>query len=87
MAKEILKNKFALVDALLALGEGVRRGPEMPHSYMVMRKLVKAGFIKYERDGVKEHKRGATPKMYRVSGKGKGYLALAKNWKRNTETA
>lgn len=82
MAKSRFADKFAIVDALQALGEGVARRKEGPASYYLMRKLAEKGFVTTVPVS-KDHAKGKTPKAWTVSGKGKGYLALSKNWKRN----
>ena len=83
MAKSRFADKFAIVDALKEIEYvgGVAR-KEGPASYYLMRKLVARGFVTTAPIS-KLYNKGKQPKAYVLSGKGKGYLALSKNWPRD----
>lgn len=76
MNKAKMENKFWIVDSLTAIQEG--EGTKV--SYYHKRKLVNRGFL--EVNHIKGDGRGRPSVVYALAGKGRSYLALAKNWKR-----
>lgn len=72
--KAVFADKFAVVDAL----EKVKAG-EFKNRYLAL-KLVDMGFV--EAVPVKGEGRGRPAINYELTGRGRGRLGLAKNWKR-----
>jgi len=75
--KEVFADKFAVVDML----EKVKVNGKGDSRYLTL-KLVEMGFVAAV--GVKCEGRGRPRKVYELTGKGRGRLGLAKNWKRPT---
>jgi DNA-binding PadR family transcriptional regulator len=73
--KEVFANKFAVVDMLERVKE-----MGMGESRYLTLKLVEMGFVKAE--DIKGEGRGRPRKVYVLTGKGRGRIGLAKNWKR-----
>lgn len=71
---ELFSDKFAVVDALVSINEG------KPISHYLSMKLVKLGYLEIE--PMKTGTRGRPRFSFKVSGKGRGRIGLAKNWKR-----
>ena len=73
--KEVFADKFAVVDML----ERVKETGMGDTRYLTL-KLVEMGYV--EAEDVKSEGRGRPRKVYKLTGKGRGRLGLAKNWKR-----
>ena len=69
--KAVFADKFAVVEALKNITDVSR--------YLAL-KLAERGFIEVET--VKGEGRGRPRVVYKVTGKGRGYVALSKNWKK-----
>lgn len=76
----VFEDKKNIARALLAIGNNEFRRNEGPISYHLMRKLEQDGYIKYT-PAEEKGPRGRYPKVYRISGKGKSFTAIARNWK------
>lgn len=74
--KTITECKFEIVDKLLDIERGT------PVSRYLMNKLHGEGYLEMV-ESRNPGQRGQTTKTFAVSGKGRGYIALAKNWKRS----
>lgn len=80
----VLDDKWGKVEALRIIAEKngfyhyAERGA--PVSRVLTLKLVDAGFVEIHKAKVTEGP-GAPKKFYKLTGKGKSYLALSKNWK------
>lgn len=72
--KPALADKFAVVDALEKIQSG-----DFKSRYLTL-KLVELGFVKTT--NVKCEGRGRPRVIYELTGKGRGRIGLAKNWKR-----
>lgn len=72
--KPAFADKFAVVDAL----EKIQTG-EFKSRYLTL-KLVELGFVKT--NNVKGEGRGRPRVTFELTGKGRGRIGLAKNWKR-----
>ena len=72
--KPALADKFAVVDAL----EKIKAG-DFKSRYLTL-KLVDLGFVKV--NSVKGEGRGRPRVIFELTGKGRGRIGLAKNWKR-----
>ena len=70
----VFADKFGVVDALAALAGG-----KAPSRYLLL-KLVEMGFVATRT--VKSEGRGRPRVEFDLTGKGRGRLALSKNWKR-----
>lgn len=73
--KEVFADKFAVVDML----ERVKETGMGDSRYLTL-KLAEMGYV--EAEEVKSEGRGRPRKVYKLTGKGRGRLGLAKNWKR-----
>jgi predicted ArsR family transcriptional regulator len=73
--KEVFANKFAVVDMLERVKE-----TGMGESRYLTLKLVEMGFVVAE--DVRSEGRGRPRKVFKLTGKGRGRLGLAKSWKR-----
>lgn len=73
--KEVFADKFAVVDML----ERVKETGMGDSRYLTL-KLAEMGYV--EAEDVKAEGRGRPRKVYKLTGKGRGRLGLAKNWKR-----
>jgi predicted ArsR family transcriptional regulator len=73
--KEVFADKFAVVDML----EAVKTNGVGKSRYLTL-KLVEMGLV--EAVDVKGEGRGRPRKVYTLTGKGRGRVGLAKNWKR-----
>jgi len=73
--KEVFADKFAVVDML----ERVKESGMGESRYLTL-KLVEMGYV--EAEDVKSEGRGRPRKIYKLTGKGRGRIGLAKNWKR-----
>ena len=72
--KKTFANKFNVIDCLNRIQEG-----NFKSRYLTL-KLVEMGFVEVVTE--KGEGRGRPRVTYRVTGKGRGRIALAKNWKR-----
>jgi DNA-binding PadR family transcriptional regulator len=70
------ENKFWIVDRLSEIKNG-----EVKVSYHLLRVIENKGFISPKFVKITEG-RGRGKKFYELTGKGKSYLNLSKNWKR-----
>ena len=78
MNKRKVENKFWIVDSL----NEISKDPQTTSvSYYHKRKLVDLSYLKQVYIPLKAG-RGRPATNFEVSGKGRGYLALSKNWKR-----
>jgi hypothetical protein len=76
--KPALEDKFEIVDALNAIQNGDTDAA--PSRYLTY-KLVHKGMVEVQK--VKTNKgRGAPRAVFVVTGKGRSYIALSKNWKK-----
>lgn len=72
-----IANKFWIVDRLKEIAEGNQNGT----TYHLLRTLEDKGFLVAVSKKVTPGP-GKPQKFYELSGKGKGYLALSRTWKR-----
>ncbi len=73
--KSVLDDKFAIVDRLTEIQEG------KPVSRFLKDKLAGQGYLTMKESRA-PGQRGQTSKTFEVTGKGRGFVALSKNWKR-----
>jgi hypothetical protein len=73
--KPTLANKFAVIDALNAVSAG-----NFKSRYLTL-KLIDLGFVVAKQ--MKSEGRGRPRVVYELTGKGRGRLAISKNWKRS----
>jgi len=79
MNKSKLENKWWIVDRLKVIN-GDDDAKDLKISYYHKKILVERGFVAVE--NLKGEGRGRPTSIYKLSGKGRGYLALSTKWKR-----